>query len=296
MSELGIRFSLFFARDTNTVLSDCIDVLLVAVVLYLLLLVLKGTRTTRIGFSIALLFGVYQFSKRLDLMTLHATLSTLLSPLLLLVIVVFQHDVRRGLQRLSRSPFFASGRVVLEHRLVEDAIRAACSLAAKRIGALLVFERKCALDPFVQSGTILNAAVTSELLYSVFIPSHENPLHDGAVIIRGGSIWRAGSFLPLSTSTTLDRNLGTRHRAALGISEETDAVVIVISEERGEISLCVDGILARNLDVPLLRRILASLFNERRHTKEVASRRLKLIAPRKSTPPREPPESNSEVT
>jgi len=105
--------------------------------------------------------------------------------------------------------------------------------------------------------------VTKELLYSIFIPSHENPMHDGAVIIREGRIWQAGAFLPLTVSTKLDRNLGTRHRAAIGISEETDAVVIVVSEERGEVSLCFNGNVVRNLDSALLRKVLMGLFQKR---------------------------------
>jgi diadenylate cyclase len=263
MSELGMRLSLFFARDSGAIISDCVDVILVSLVLYCVLLLLKGTRLIRIGFGVALLFAVHQSAKQFQLATLETTLSTLLTPILLLVAVIFQNDFRRSVQTFARIPFFSAGRAVADHQLIEDLTRAAGVLARKRIGALVVLERTVALDQFVEAGTVLNATFTAELLYSLFIPSHENPLHDGAVVIRDGRIWRAGAFLPLSVNAKLDRNLGTRHRAALGITEESDAVVIVVSEERGEVSLCVDGILARNLNATLLNRILSGLFKLR---------------------------------
>lgn len=272
MSELGLRFSLFVARDIGAVVSDCVDILLVSIVLYALLLLVKSSGAIRIGLGIVLLLAVYRSAKWLDLVTLHATLTTLLTPLLVFTIVVFQHDVRRGAQHFYRRPFFSSGRIAIENHLIEHAVSAATSLALRRIGALVVLERQNGLDHFVEAGTVLNATVTKELLYSVFIPTHENPLHDGAVIVRRGSIWQAGAFLPLSVNAKLDRNLGTRHRAALGISEQTDAVVIVVSEERGEVSLCVDGALVRNLDAALLRRILTGLFVKQRETKPKAGR------------------------
>lgn len=263
MSELGTRLSLFLSRDSGAIVVDCVDVLLVALVVYCVLLLLKGTRLIRIGIVVALLFVVHQSAKHFHLTTLETTLSTLLTPILLLIAIVFQNDLRRSVQTFARIPFFSAGRAVADHQLIEDLTRAAGVLARKRIGALIVLERTASLDQFVEAGTELNATFTAELLYSLFIPSHENPLHDGAVVIRDGQIWRAGAFLPLSVNAKLDRNLGTRHRAALGITEESDAVVIVVSEERGEVSLCVDGILARNLNATLLSRILAGLFKLR---------------------------------
>jgi len=263
MSELGMRLSLFLSRDSGAIISDCVDVALVSLVLYCVLLLLKGTRLIRIGIGVALLFAVHQSAKQFQLVTLETTLSTLITPILLLMAVVFQNDLRRSVQAFARMPFFSAGRAVADHQLIEDLTRAAGVLARKRIGALVVLERTASLDQFVEAGTVVNATFTPELLYSLFIPSHENPLHDGAVVIRDGLIWRAGAFLPLSVNAKLDRNLGTRHRAALGITEESDAVVIVVSEERGEVSLCVDGILARNLNATLLSRILAGLFKLR---------------------------------
>jgi diadenylate cyclase len=263
VSELGQRFLHFFERDLSAIALDCVDVLLVAAIIYFALLLLKGTRAMQMGVGVVLMFVVYQGAKQLGLVTLYTMLDTLLTSLVLIVVVIFQQDIRRALQRFGRSPFFASGGVAMEHQVIDDAVRAANSLAQKRIGALIVFEREGLLEEFIESGTILDAAVSKELLYSIFIPSHENPMHDGAVIIREGRIWQAGAFLPLTASTKLDRNLGTRHRAAIGISEETDAVVIVVSEERGEVSLCFNGNIVRNLDSALLRKVLLGLFQKR---------------------------------
>jgi uncharacterized protein (TIGR00159 family) len=263
VSEIGQRLWLFFNRDLAAIALDCLDVLLVATIIYFALLLVKGTRAMQMGAGVVFMFVVYQAAKHLGLVTLYTLLDSLLTSLVLIVVVIFQQDIRRALQRVGRSPFFASGGVAMEHQVIDDAVRAASSLAQKRIGALVVFEREALLDEFIEAGTTLDAAVTKELLYSIFIPSHENPMHDGAVIIREGRIWQAGAFLPLTVSTKLDRNLGTRHRAAIGISEETDAVVIVVSEERGEVSLCFNGNVVRNLDSALLRKVLMGLFQKR---------------------------------
>ena len=128
--------------------------------------------------------------------------------------------------------------------MIEEVIKAANQLASKRVGALVVFERGAPLSEFIEEGTILDAAVSRELLYSISSASFENPMHDGALIIRDGRVWQAGAFLPLARA--VDRSLGARHRAALGITQETDAVVVVVSEERGAVSLCFDGNIVRN--------------------------------------------------
>jgi diadenylate cyclase len=267
LSEALARLAHFFARDVHAILWDVADIALVATILYFLLLLLKGTRAMQMGVGIVLVFVVYQSAKRLGLVTLYTMLDTLLTSIVLIIVVIFQQDIRRALMRFGRGPFFSSGGVALDHQVIDDAVKAATSLAHKKIGALIVFERESALDEFIESGTMLDAAVSKELLYSIFIPSHENPMHDGAVIIREGRMWQAGAFLPLTASTKLDRNLGTRHRAAIGISEETDAVVIVVSEERGEVSLCFNGNIVRNLDAALLRKVLLGLFQKRQRRK-----------------------------
>lgn len=257
------RLVSFFARGLPLILWDLADIVLVAVVLYYVLLLIRGTRAMQMGIGLALVFFVYQAAKRLGLVTLHAMLDTLLTSLVLIIVVIFQNEIRRALMRFGSRPLFTSVRAALESQVVDEVVKAALSLAQKRVGALIVFEREAALDEFIERGTILDAAVSKELLYSVFIPSFENPMHDGAVIIRDGRVQQAGAFLPLTASTKLDRSLGTRHRAAIGLSEDTDAVVVVVSEERGVVSLCFNGNIVRNLDSVSLKTALQGLLQPR---------------------------------
>jgi diadenylate cyclase len=262
LNEVADRLVSFFAREFTLILWDTLDIVLVACVLYYGLLLIKGTRAMQMGIGLALVFAVYQLSKRLGLVTLYAMLDSLLTSIVLIIVVVFQHDIRRALMRFGRRPLFTPARTALETQVIEEVVRAASSLAQKRIGGLIVFERDALLDEFIEQGTVLEAAVSKELLYSIFIPSYENPMHDGAVVIREGRVQQAGAFLPLSASTKLDKSLGTRHRAAIGVSEETDAAVVVISEERGSVSLCFNGNVVRDLDGPSLRTALLGLLTK----------------------------------
>jgi uncharacterized protein (TIGR00159 family) len=249
----------------------------------------------QMGAGLALVFVVYQMAKRFGLVTLYAMLDTLLTSLVLIIVVVFQHDIRRALMRFGRRPLLTQARTALETQVIEEVVRAAMSLAQKRVGALIVFERDALLDEFIEPGTTLDAAVSKEILYSIFIPSFENPMHDGAVIIRDGRVQQAGAFLPLTASTKLDKSLGTRHRAAIGLSEDTDAAVVVVSEERGGISLCFNGNIVRNLDAASLRTALLGLLTKQtrkrrgRRTGESEAPLRSSQAPL-SVPPSEPPD------
>lgn len=262
LSEIAGRAVAFFARDTQLVLWDLADIVLVAFVLYYVLLLIKGTRAMQMGIGLLFVFLVYQMAKRFGLVTLYAMLDTLLTSLVLIIVVVFQHDIRRALMRFGRRPLLTPARAALEVQVIEEVVKATTALAQKRIGALIVFERDALLDEFIEAGTALDAAVTKELLYSIFVPSFENPMHDGAVIIRDGRVNQAGAFLPLTASTKLDKSLGTRHRAAIGLSEDTDAAVVVVSEERGAVSLCFNGNIVRNLDASSLRTALLGLVTK----------------------------------
>ena len=263
MPELFLSFKAFFDRDAALVLRDLADLGVVAFLIYRLLALIKGTRAMQMAIGLALVFVAYQLARRFGLITLWTILDALLTYVVLIIVVIFQNDIRRALMRVGQRPFFKSQRTARETHVIEEVIRAANALAQKRIGALIVFERDAILDEFIEQGTLLDANVTKEMLYSIFIPSFENPMHDGAVVIREGRIWQAGAFLPLTASPKLDRTLGTRHRAAIGISEETDAVVIVVSEERGAISLCFNGNIVRSLDQASLREALIGLFYRR---------------------------------
>jgi uncharacterized protein (TIGR00159 family) len=236
---------------------------------------------------------VYQFSKRLGLVTLYTMLDTLLTSLVLIIVVVFQQDIRRALMRFGSRPLFTPARAALETHTIEEVVKAASSLSHKRVGALIVFERDALLDEFIDEGTFLDASVSKELLYSIFIPSYENPMHDGAVVIRDGRVYQAGAFLPLTASTKLDKTLGTRHRAAIGLSEETDAAVVVVSEERGSISLCFNGNIVHNLDAASLRTALLGLLTRQRVRSPRPSSAGETAAARVSRPSR-PPQAAAE--
>ena len=270
------------------------DIALVALVFYYVLLLIKGTRAMQMGVGLAFVFIVYQVAKRLGLVTLYAMLDTLLTSLVLIIVVIFQHDIRRALMRFGRRPLLAPARTALETQVIEEVVKASTSLAQKRIGGLIVFERDALLDEFIEPGTLLDAGVSKELLYSIFLPSYENPLHDGAVIIREGRVQQAGAFLPLSASTKLEKVLGTRHRAAVGLSEDTDAAVVVISEERGSVSLCFNGNVVRDLDAVSLRTALLGLLTKQ--PRKRSSRAAAPASPRPSQPPSKPDPESGEPT
>ncbi|MCB0407675.1 MAG: DNA integrity scanning protein DisA nucleotide-binding domain protein, partial [Bdellovibrionales bacterium] len=156
--------------------------------------------------------------------------------------------------QIGSNPFFSEARQVEETQIVEEIAKGAVALAQKGLGALIVIEREIALEYFIEEGTILNADVDADLMLSLFQP--QSPLHDGAVIIRGGRIYSAGCFLPLSKNPVLDKNLGTRHRAAIGLTEETDALVLVVSEEKKSVSVAEAGSLKPDLDHPAIRKLL----------------------------------------
>lgn len=262
----------FFDRSWSMVLWDLLDIFLVALVLYYVLLVIRGTRAMQMGIGLGLVFIVYQASKSLGLVTLYSMLDAMLTSLVLIIVVIFQHDIRRALMRFGRRPFFRAARAEMETHVIEEVVKATSQLAQRRVGALIVFEREAMLDEFIEHGTTLDAAVTKELLYSIFVPSFENPMHDGAAIVRDGRIWQAGAFLPLTTSPKLDRTLGTRHRAGIGLTEETDAVVVVVSEERGAVSLCFNGNIVRKLDAASLRKALLGLFYQQSKLRGAAAK------------------------
>ncbi len=232
---------------------DTLDVLLVAVGIYWLLLLIKGTRAIQILVGLGALIGLRVAADFFELLTLAWLLDNFLGPAVLIVVILFQSDIRRGLGRLGRG-FFPRLSERQESQLVEEVVRAVQTLAARRIGALIVLERRTGLDDQIEAGTPLDAAVTKELLTSIFLPS--SPLHDGAVLIQQGRLSYAGTILPLTLRTDLPEGVGTRHRAAVGITEETDAAVVVVSEETGAISVVMGGEMLRGLDAPRLRVVL----------------------------------------
>jgi diadenylate cyclase len=239
--------------------SDVLDIGLMAFLFYRLLLIIRGTRAIQTLVGLTALLILYVLAARLGLDGVSFLLDRFFFYIVLAVIILFQQDIRRALAS-------AGGRLFPEFRprgelvMLDDLVRASFSLASRHIGALVAIERNASLDEYTQSGTQLDAVVSQELLQAIFHPT--SPLHDGAVLIQKGRLSAAQAFLPLSQSKELSRLLGTRHRAAIGLTEETDAVVIIVSEERGTVSVVRDGHLTPTTDANELRACLADLFGQ----------------------------------
>jgi uncharacterized protein (TIGR00159 family) len=239
-----------------------IDIIIVYYLIYRTLLLIKGTRAiqTLIGILLVILLFFASQEEFLNLPTLNWLLDKFVSSFILIIIILFQNDIRRALAVVGRNPIFFSGQGQTRARLYEDIIKAVAKLSSKRLGALIVIEREADLRHFAEEGIQIQAEVTKELLFSIFNPTYENPLHDGAVIIRKGKVSHAGCFLPLSENPKLDKALGTRHRAGIGITEMTDAVSIIVSEETGAVSIAVNGTIIRNLDSKTMRDELQKIM------------------------------------
>ncbi len=237
---------------------DVVDVAVVAILVYNLLLLIRGTRAVQMVTGMFLIAGVFYLARLGRLVTLENIVEKFLIFLPFAIIVLFQHEIRRALANFGRGPFFGRAGRGAEQSTHADAVLAATALAARRIGALLVFERREGLRNYAEAGIPLDALVSYDLLINIFTP--DTPLHDGAVIVQGDRIAAAACFLPLSTDTEISKQVGSRHRAALGISEETDAVALVVSEETGRISLAIDGRLEPIADGKELRARLQELL------------------------------------
>jgi diadenylate cyclase len=237
---------------------DVLDIVLVSLILYRVLLLLRGTKAAKMLVGLLLLLFASVLSRYLRLYTLDWLLQSFWAYIVIALIVIFQPEVRRALARMGEASFLPAFTSAEELKSLEEIVRASISLANRKIGALIVIQRETKLKDFVELGTPLDARVSKELLMSIFHPS--SPIHDGAVVIRGNRVIAAGCFLPVAPSTRISKALGTRHRAALGLTEETDAVVIIVSEETGQISMSLNGRLETHLDMGTLRDMLTDLF------------------------------------
>jgi len=235
---------------------DVLDILVVAFIIHQLVSVMRGTRSVQMVVGIGILTLVYFLASVLHLSALLWVMQTFLSSILLIVIIVFQKDIRRALTQVGRSPFQKHTDIV--EKQMEEIIRTLFYLSKRRIGALIVIERETSLGDFIESGFKLDALLTKELLISVFMPA--SPLHDGAVLINRERITHAGCILPLTQNPYINKRYGTRHRAAIGLTEETDAVVLVVSEETQEISIVRHGALTMVEDEITLKKNLQAIF------------------------------------
>ena len=237
---------------------DILDILLVALILYLLLLLIKGTKAAKILIGLVLLFIAFLLSGWLGLYTMDWIIQSFWAQIVLVLIILFQPEIRKALAQMGEARFLPSLASAEELKSLEEIVKASVALSNRKIGGLIVIERETSLKDFIELGSQLDAKVSHELLLSIFHPS--SPIHDGAIVIRGNRIVAAGCFLPLSLSANLSKNVGTRHRAGIGLSEETDAVVVIISEETGSISTVVGGRLERDVNMGSLRDFLTDIF------------------------------------
>lgn len=269
-------------------LRDIIDVLLITVVLYRLMLLLKGTRAVKILIGLGILFIVSLFSTYIGLYTIDWILQTFLANIIVALIILFHPEIRRALARVGEISFISSRSSTIDFspdfkktlfrvkeipsasshfptvylKSLEEIILAASKLSSNKRGALIVIEKETSLEDFIEIGTILESRITVELILSIFQPT--SPIHDGAVVIKENKIFAAGCFLPLTSRTDISPSFGTRHRAGIGIADETDAVVLIISEETGEITVVVGSRLEKNINIGSLRALLINMFASHR--------------------------------
>jgi len=243
---------------------DLLDIILMSIILYRLLLIIKGTRAAQMLIGLGVLLIASLLSRYFELYTVDWVIQSFWAQAVLAIVILFQPEIRKALAQMGEAQFLQTFTPAEKLKSLEEIVRASVALANRKIGALIAIERETSLRDFVEIGTPLDAKVSGELLMSIFHPT--SPLHDGAVMIKGNRVIAAGCFLPITLGPEVSRSLGTRHRAGLGLAEETDAVVIIVSEETGTISLAIKGKLETKLDMARLRNVLTDLFTT---TKEV---------------------------
>lgn len=246
---------MFEAIFKISTLAAAVDIFIVSVALYYVMLMVKGTRAERMLWGLGVMVIVYFVSHRVELVTLHWILSNFLGSLVIFIIVVFQQDIRRALAHMGKAVSLKE--TMKSREVLDETVSAVMAMSAGKTGALIVMERGVDLGDFTGTGVDIDAKVSAEILQSIFNPA--SVMHDGAVVIRGVRLFKAGCILPL-TEKELAETLGTRHRAAIGLAEETDAVVIVVSEETGEITLAVDDELFSGVKPEELLARLKGLF------------------------------------
>ncbi len=254
-----------------------IEILILWYLFYLILLFIKGTRAFQVLKGLAIIFVItavlaFFVAQKLELYALTWIIERFFAIIIVALIILFQPELRQGLARIGQRGMFSLA--VLEQHIIQEIVNAASLLSKKRIGAIMAIERDASLRIYIESGIALDAQVTSELLNTIFMPN--TPLHDGGVVIRAERILAAGCLFPLTDNPHVSKRLGTRHRAAIGLTEETDAVVITVSEETGSVSVAVDGKLTQDLDRDGLEKMLRNLCSTKpSHTRKNIIRMLR---------------------
>ena len=236
-----------------------VDVIVVAFLVYRGLLMVRGTRSAPMLFGLSLVVLLHFLSTYLELLTVNWLLGKFFDSIILLVVVIFQEEIRRALTKVGLQPLMGRTSSSVLDSVVEDVTLAATKLAKAGLGAIIVLQGEVGLDDIVADATRMDALLSRKLLYSLFVK--DSPLHDGAVIVAGERIRAAGAVLPLSYNPDLDPSLGTRHRAALGLSEQRDALIVVVSEETASVSIARDSALQRNLSADDLRGIIGDFLD-----------------------------------
>lgn len=250
------------------------DILLVTYVIYKLIMLIRGTRAVQLLKGIMVIVITWLLSKYFQLTTLHWLMSQAFTFGVLAVVIIFQPELRRALEQLGRGRLFTRTSSTHDEdsitRLVQEVCKSVTYMAKRRIGALIVIERETGLNDYVETGIAINGKVSSELLINIFIPN--TPLHDGAVIMRKDVILAAACYLPLSENNSISKELGTRHRAAIGVSEVSDGVSIIVSEETGQVSFAANGAMKRNLTEAQLAELLTEKLQPLSKGKSMGSR------------------------
>jgi diadenylate cyclase len=237
---------------------DILDIVFVAIILYRVLLIVKGTKAAQMLIGLGLLLLASLLSGHLELYTVNWIIQSLWAQIVIVLIILFQPEIRRALAHMGEARFLSAFTSAEELKSLDEIVKASAALANRKMGALMVIERETSLKDFVEMGTLLDAKVSKDILLSIFHTA--SPIHDGAVVIRGNRILAAGCFLPIALSSEVSKALGTRHRAGVGLTEETDAIAIIVSEETGAISMASAGKLETAIDMENLRNRLTDIF------------------------------------
>lgn len=260
--------------EYGNLLRYVIDILLVTYIIYKLLMLIRGTRAVQLLKGILVIVITWLLSSYFELTTLHFLMSQAVTFGVLALVIIFQPELRRALEQLGRGRFFSRSSSIDEEevarRTVQEIVKSVTYMAKRRIGALIVIERETGLNDYVETGIQINGKVSAELLINIFIPN--TPLHDGAVIIRKETILAAGCYLPLTENPFISKELGTRHRAAIGMSELSDGLSIIVSEETGQVSLAMNGEVRRNIQEEQLSEVLLETLHPPVKSKSIVSR------------------------
>jgi len=242
-----------------------VEIIIISIIFYFIYLFIEGTRTLQVVKGLIVLLAIYFLSSFFDFPTINWLLRKIFAVLAIALIIIFQPELRKGLAEIGRKPFFSTFHYE-EANMATVISTAVFSLSEKKIGALIAIARQIGLKNYADTGIYLDAKVSVELIQTIFMP--RTPLHDGGVIIDGIRISAAGCLFPLSQRPDISRGLGTRHRAAIGLSEETDALVIVVSEETGDVSIASKGKLIRNLKKEILKKIINRIYQNKQTQKQ----------------------------